>query len=302
MNYDIPFTLKTINEVEDYRAKINEACDKRVRYINTLVKGSQLAQKDFGYIKECFETLSPKLFETKEGKGLIKKYIDFVKSNKNVSSLHSIYEAIRKSNKNTDADFLIESITKQDWGIDKKTLASDVENLGKILAEAYIYLGNEVDEMLPKENAELSKAVYFISENKPSKKNLYEYSTAVKVIKENISNSESNEKLFESNDLDGMAEKMLNEFNEKYSSELNDEEKEALKELSLSENREEVFNKYKESCRTKIEEARNIFLSNGDKSSGERLSKVLEQINSKSYCKETVGDDVCNLIGLSNIF
>lgn len=301
MNNNI-HTLKTIKEVEDYRAQVNEACDERVKYINTLIKGSDLSKKSFGYIKECFETLSPKLFETKEGKKIIKNYIDFVKSNKNISSLHAIYENIRKSNKNTDVDFLIESITNQDWGINKNTLASDVESFGKILAEAYIYLGNEVDEMLPQEKEEFSNAVYYIAENKPSKKNLYEYSTAVKIIKENISKVESNEKLFESGNLDGIVEKMLNEFNEKYSSELTDEEKTALKELSLSENREEVFNKYKDSCRNKIEEARNIFVSNGDKSSSDRLSRVLEQINTKTYCKETVGDDVCNLIGLSNIF
>jgi hypothetical protein len=301
MNNNI-HTLKTIKEVEDYRAQVNEACDERVKYINTLIKGSDLSKKSFGYIKECFETLSPKLFETKEGKKIIRNYIDFVKSNKNISSLHAIYENIRKSNKNTDVDFLIESITNQDWGINKNTLASDVESFGKILAEAYIYLGNEVDGMLPQEKEEFSNAVCYIAENKPSKKNLYEYSTAVKIIKENISKIESNEKLFESGNLDGIVEKMLNEFNEKYSSELTDEEKTALKELSLSENREEVFNKYKDSCRNKIEEARNIFVSNGDKSSSDRLSRVLEQISTKTYCKETVGDDVCNLIGLSNIF
>ena len=294
--------FKTIKEVENYRAQVNEACDERVKYINTLIKGSDLSKKNFGYIKECFEALSPKLFETKVGKKIINNYINFVKSNKNVSSLHSIYENIRKSNKNTDVDFLIESITKQDWGINKDTLPSDVEKLGKILAEAYIVLGEEADKMLPKENEEFSKAICYIAENKPSKKNLYEYSTAVKIIKENVSKIESDEKLFESGNLDSIAEKMLNEFNEKYSSELTEEEKTALKELSLSENREEIFNKYKESCRNKIEEARNIFISNGDKSSSDRLSRVLEQINTKSYCKETVGDDVCNLIGLSNIF
>ena len=157
---------------------------------------------------------------------------------------------------------MIESITKQDWGINKDTLPSDVENLGKILAEAYIVLGEEADKMLPKENEEFSKAICYIAENKPSKKNLYEYSTAVKIIKENVSKIESDEKLFESSNLDSIAEKMLNEFNEKYSSELTEEEKTALKELSLSENREEIFNKYKESCRNKIEEARNIFISN----------------------------------------
>ena len=299
---NITCNLKTIKEVEDYRAQVNEACDERVKYINTLIKGSDLSKKDFGYIKECFEALSPKLFETKEGKRIINDYISLVKSCKNISSLHSIYECIRKSNKNTDVDFLIESITRQNWGIDKDTLPSDVENLGKILAEAYIVLGEEADKMLPKENEEFSKAVCYIAENKPSKKNLYEYSTAVKIIKENVSKTESDEKLFESSNLDSIAEKMLNEFNERYSSELTEEEKTALKELSLSENREEIFNKYKESCRNKIEEARNIFISNGDKSSSDRLSRVLEQINAKSYCKDTVGDDVCNLIGLSNIF
>lgn len=295
-------TFKTIKEVENYRSQINEACNERINYINTLIKCSDLSKKDFGYIKECFETLSPTLFESKDGRAIINKYISCVKSNSNLSSLYAIYENIRKSNKNTDVDFLIESITKQDWNIDKSTLNSDVESLGLILAEAYAYLGNDVENILPKENKELSKAIYYIAENKQTKTNLYDYSKAVKIIKENIEKSESNENVFESNDLDNIAEKLVNEFNEKYSGELTEEELKALKELSLSENREIIFNKYKESCKNKIEEARNIFLSNGDKASSDRLLCVLEQVNNKSYCKESVGDDVCNLIGLSNIF
>ena len=67
-------------------------------------------------------------------------------------------------------------------------------------------------------------------------------------------------------------------------------------------NVETFFNKYKEACKSKITEAKKDFESKGDKASSDRLGVVLEQIASKNYVLDTVGEDICSLIELSNIF
>jgi hypothetical protein len=99
-----------------------------------------------------------------------------------------------------------------------------------------------------------------------------------------------------------MAQNLIREFNLKYTDKLTVEEANVLKEISSSDNRESVFNKYKEVCTTKITEAKKNFEANGDKASSDRLGAVLEQISNKNFTLETVGSDICSLIELSNIF
>jgi len=155
---------------------------------------------------------------------------------------------------------------------------------------------------MPKENKALSTAIDYIAENKLSQRNLTDYSSAVKIIKEDISKRESTNNIFESKNLDELAEELLHEFNKKYSDTLNEEEAKVLKEIASSENREEIFNKYKSICTESISKARETFEKNGDANSMKRLTSVLEQVNNKKFSLDTVGEDICNLIELSNIF
>ena len=83
---------------------------------------------------------------------------------------------------------------------------------------------------------------------------------------------------------------------------MNEEEAKVLKEIASSENREEVFNRYKALCVENISNAKNGFDEKGDTNSSKRLSSVLEQVNGKKFSLDTVGEDICNLMELSNIF
>lgn len=303
MEKDIINSFKTISEVENYREIVLEACKSRINYLQTLTKAANLSEKNFGYIKECFEAISPELFNLKEGKQILNKYTKTIKESKNLSSLHKIYETIRKAGKDTDVDFLMKSLPETKWNIDKKTVNEDVKKLGKILAEGYIMLGQEkADSILPKENAYLYKAVNYIAENQISKSNLLECSDAIKIIKSNILQKDGIKNVFENKDLDELANELLEEFNKKYSDSLSTEETNVLKEIASSEDRESIFNKCKASCIEKITEAKAKFEKDGDSNSSNRLASVIEQVNNKAYNLETIGEDVCNLIELSNIF
>ena len=298
-------TFKSIKELEEYRAQINEMCDDRKKFITLCEEANELSQKPFAYIKESFEAISPELFKTNDGKKIMNKYTKLIKESKNLQSLHTIHENIRKSGKDTDVEFFVKSLTEATWNYNQKGASSDIKNLGRVLAEGYLHLGETARTLLPEEKStmpSLVKAVDFILENKKGNKNLAEYSDAVKIIKEHISNNDGVKNVFESIDLDTLAKKLVEDFNVKYSDKLTIEEANALREISSSEDRESVFNKYKEVCKSKITEAKKNFESKGDKISSDRLGVVLEQITSKSYALDTVGADICSLIELSNIF
>lgn len=293
--------LKTINEVDEYRKKMNEACDKRASMIAACCKADELSKKDFGMIKESFETISPELFKTNEGKKIIKKYLNVIKESKNLSALHSLYENIRKTNKDSDVDFFINNITNQNWDVDKKTIDEDCKKLGRVLAEGYILVADK-GCVLPDEDAKLSDAVYFIAENRKGQKNIAEYSNAVKIIRESIMNNEETDNSFGKRDLDAMVKESIDAFNKKYSSQLNEGEVDALKEILSSDDKESVFNKYKKICEDKLSEAKQNFENEGNDVAMKKLANILEQVSSKTYSVDTIGNDVCNLIELSNIF
>ena len=294
--------FKTIEELENYRKEINEACDKRADFITLCEKADKLSHKPFGYIKDCFEAIAPELFESKEGKKIMSNYSKTIRENKNLSALHNLYENIRKSGKDMDIDFFANNIANTNWNVDKKTLSEDTLKVGRILAEGYLHLGKSAEDLFPSENTVLESAVSYIAENKKTNKNIAEYSNAIKVIKENISSKESEENVFESTDLDALAKRLLQEFNKKYSSELTEEEANALREVSSSENKEDVFNKYKNACQSKLSESKKDFEEKGDKSSSERMTAILEQVSNKTYSLENLGNDICGFIELKSIF
>lgn len=302
MKMDYVNTLNTIQEVESYRNMINEMCDNRHKFIVLCEEAKELSTKSFGFIKESFEALSPILFKSSEGKKLMNKYTKMIKENKNLSSLHTINENIRKAGSETDIDFFVNSLMVVEWGVNPSTLKEDTKKLGRVLSEAYLLVGEEAKSLIPNENVSLSNAVNFIAESKKGTKNISEYSDAARIIKEHIKSKDAKKNVFESVDLDTLAKRLVEDFNVKYGDKLTIEEANALREISSSEDRESVFNKYKEVCKSKITEAKKNFESKGDKASSDRLGVVLEQIASKSYVLDTVGADICSLIELSNIF
>lgn len=302
MKMDYVNTLNTIQEVESYRNTINEMCDNRHKFIVLCEEAKELSTKSFGFIKESFEALSPILFKSSEGKKLMNKYTKMIKENKNLSSLHTINENIRKAGSETDIDFFVNSLMVVEWGVNPSTLKEDTKKLGRVLSEAYLLVGEEAKTLIPNENVSLSNAVNFIAESKKGTKNISEYSDAARIIKEHIKSKDAKKNVFESIDLDTLAKRLVEDFNVKYSDKLTIEEANALREISSSKDRESVFNKYKEVCKSKITEAKKNFESKGDKASSDRLGVVLEQIASKSYVLDTVGADICSLIELSNIF
>ena len=300
MNVDIN-KIKTIAELEEFRTKINEECDARKQVLTVVSKAMDISKQDFGYLKECFENIAPSLWMSSNGKETIKKYKNTIKENKELLKLHNLYENIRKANKNSDIDFFVNSVVSKDWNINTAKLDEGLKKLGAVVAEGYTKVFDKADALLPKKDGKLYSAVKYITENKKSEKNIYEYSEAVKVLREKIESNEEKKSLFESRADEKLADS-VRLFNEKYENELDEKEKAIVKEMAESNDSKSVFDKYKKLCEDKIKLSKDKFDSEGDSESSKKVSTILEQVSKKEYSKETAYEDVCKLIELSEVF
>ncbi len=288
--------FNTLRQVEEYRKAVNEACDNRAKYIKSCMKAYELGKKPFGYLKECFEALSESLYKSKEGKKLIGRYVSLIKENKDLSRVHSIYEGIRKMNGNSDTDYFINSLTEA-AGCCGKTYKDSVTKLGALISEAVIMLGEESETLLPKENASLYNAVEFLAENKKSLGNIAKYSHAVKIIRENIDKNTDAKNVFEPSSI-ADAERLIDEFNEKYNGKLSEEEMAMVQNASAGEDKEAAFNQCKENCLRKLKEAK----KSCNEADSARMERVIAKVGEKQFCNETVESDICNLLEIAKIF
>ena len=300
-NKDI-LSIKTLDELYNYKKKVNEDFDKREKFIKDCMKLNELSNDSFYAIKESFEYIAPKLFKTKEGQNILRKYQQTVSNSSNLSSLYSLYESIRKANKNTDIEFFVNSICNENWIVDKKETQNDLEKLGKILSEGCLMVG-EIPEM-KKENKQLVASIKFLVENKKNKKNIAEYSDAVKILKEHILKQEGSLNINESvNNIDNYVETLISNFNSKYSSEdLSSSEMKMIGTILASSKQDELFEEHKNKCISKLNEVKTSFDSNGDKESANKITNIIEQINQKTYNKKNICEDILSFNKLSQIF
>ena len=292
--------INTIDELLNAKKNFNALVENKINEIHHKQIAESLSKLSFGLIKENFETLSPMLIETKEGKKILNKYINTIKENTNLLTLHNIYEGIRKIGNNSDLDNFFSLLKEEKDKIDVKTLNKDIKKLGDILSEAYLPL-NDVDNLLITENNTVNEAIDYIVRNDNTLKNASEYGYALKVLKEDIQKREHEVSLSESKNIDETANALIENFNKKYDS-LSDEEKEIIREFITSENREEIYKKYMTECIEKLNLRINEFEKDNDFDSVSRMEKIKEQLSNKKYSEETLTEDLNNICEMTKLF
>lgn len=293
--------IKTIDELEALRNKLSEQIEERKQVLTIVEKAKELSKEDFGYLKESFENLSPSLFQLSKGKETIKKYKNTIRENEELLKMHRLYENIRKANKNSDVDFFVNSIASKDWNVDTAKLSEGLRKLGAVVAEGYVLVHDKADSLLSAKEDKLYNAINYITENKKTEKNIYEYSEAVKVLRDKVESNEAQASLFESKGFDERLINAVRNFNEKYENSLDEKEKAIVKEMA-EKDAKTVFDKYKKLCEDKIKTSKDNFDNSGDAESSKKVSSILEQVSKKEYAKETAYDDICKLIELTEVF
>ena len=216
--------------------------------------------------------------------------------------IHFLYESVRKTNANSNIDFLVNKIVNEDFFIKVDTLNEEKKELGKILAEAIILVGDKAYEYMPKGNKIFDNAMEYIIENKSTFKNVTEFNEAFNVIKENVATHTDKSNIFEAKDIDLFSQNLINEFNKKYDTLLTPEEKSVIKTINENTHKEDLFNEYKTMCIAKLNEAKEQYTNNGDENASSRINEVIKKIENKQFIAENILIDICGFINMKNIF
>jgi len=294
--------MKSIEELDAYQNELNEMFDTRRRVLNLVSEAREMGGKSFGYLKESFENMSPKLFKSSEGKAVMNKYAKVIKENKSLSSLHKLYENIRKAHSGIDVDYFVGTLCETNWNVKTKELNEGIEKLAGIVAEGYIVVGEGAGKYLGTENDRLDGAIEFIAENKVGQKNIVKYSEAVKVIREAVEkNGNIADSFKKETDLDKTIEDLVTKYSKDDYSE--EEEKDALtNQIARSGDEETVFVNKKTDCLKSLGEAIKKYEDGEHDDELKTLKKIHEQVSAKSYNPETIGPDICNFVEMSKLF
>ena len=295
-------STNTIEALDRLQERVNAKFDTRRRVLNLVSEAKELGGKSFGYIKESFENLSPKLFKTDDGKAVMKKYTSAIKENKSLSSLHKLYENIRKAHSGIDLDYFVGTLCETNWNVKQKELNEGMKKLAGIVAEGYIIVGEGAAKYLGTENDRLDGAIEFIAENKVGQKNIVKYSEAVKVIREAVEkNGNIADSFKKETDLDKTIEDLVSKYSkDEYTDE---EEKDMLtNQIARSGDEETVFVKKKTECVDSLDEAIKKYSDGNHEEELNTLKKIYEQVSAKTYNPETIGPDICNFVEMSKLF
>lgn len=296
--------LKTLEEVNVFKNNIDEAINEQVEMIKRNNFISEIKNKEFGYIKENFENLSEELFKTKKGRVIINNYVSCIKENKDLAKMHQMYECIRKADKDGNVDSYLMEAVSLIGNINKEQYQKSIKKLGNVFAKAYMELseGKASDDLqlMLTDNGAFDKSVEFIMFNKKTSSNLAEYNSKLSTIKKQIVEGKGYT-FSESKDLDTMVDELVENFNKKYSGQLDNDVVSLVKEMFEGKDKEVIFNKYKEQCINKLNETKKGFENSGDNNSSERINTIIERIDKKVYNPDTVNNDLYNLIEISSI-
>ena len=288
-------TIEELNNIQNY---FNTVCENCRAKLIVEAKAKELSSSPLLYLMEAFSSLSPELFATKQGRTIIRQYIDECRKNDAVKAVYTVYETIKEADKNTADYTLLNEIKSLVGNIDTESLKEGTKVIGSIFENAYKCVGAESENLIPQNNiSQLNEAMnYFLTTNKQVR-NVPAYYKSLNVIKEFI---ENNTPVIRNN---GHKETNVNEcirsFNNKFNSDsLTDEEMALVKEVYESENKELVFEKYKNQCLDNINEAIN---RTEEQESCDRLYEFKERVNAKEYKYETLGEDVANFIELGKL-
>lgn len=289
--------IYTESELEELRKSLNESIDDRKEELRRLKRANYMQGQNFGYIKENFENLSTVLFESKEGRELIGRFIDTVKNDKTLSRLYSIFEGIRNSHNGCDVDSVVNIIKEACLKMPNKNTQPSTAKVGKLLAEAYFLAGDKADSLISESNPRLNWAINYLAENKPKMGNVVTYSSAVEIVKESVKQNADRHDVNENTGKN--IEMMVSEFNAKYAGILNQEEQAMFKKIMEASDKNATFVEFQEKCINSLTEARD---ATPEKESAGRIDEVINKVREKSFNDDTYVTDIYNMMEITNLF
>lgn len=298
---------KYIRKWQDTCIKLNEAMQKNeFELADKLITESEKAynrykecssypesnrKKTFGELNYMLESELPRLF--KKNRGALKECMVLMKEDKNLRSAFRFIDALRKYNCEGDPhQYVNESLELVSGGIDRKHFRESVNKLADTLSK-YEVGGYQLNEEAVKFYKDCDQLL--MGEKKIN--NLTEHTNAVNSVSSYIDNHKApiveSTKSFSALS-EKLAEKIAN---------LNEEERSLVQDIidfrkpMVESRQEQLFNRFKNECLNTIDKLMNE--SGDDEKIG--LNSIKEQLENKVYCKETIVQDIAQLLEIRDV-
>lgn len=276
---------------EEYKDLLKKACDTVDLYKNDCELTYECV--NFGMSNYIFEDALPKLFKT--NKNAVKEFITTIKEDNNLKKQFQFYKALESYNSNMDCrDYINESLKLVIGSIDKKSISESNEKLNRIIKKYNIKPSTVISE----DKLKFFNNCDFLFKNEKKLTNLANITENIDGVVNYVTNNVHSINETKTNTFD-----LIENFDSKYSSLLNEEEKDFVKEIisckskNNVEKKEKLFNGLKNECLNIIDKL--IGESNDDDKVG--LEAIKEQIDSKMFCEDTLVSDIANLLEIRDV-
>ena len=278
------------------RAEANRYYDLASAEINSDAgKMTQLygESRNFGIIYNVFEQNIENLWDTKEGKKIVKECYNLIKSNKVLNEQFKIYDMFEKAQNVEDVKDFVNEASNIIKTFDKKLVMENNEKLIKFIRDKK--LDEYVD--IPEETENLYEAIEYIVLNKKTYDNVNDFVKAQNVITEHIIKNQKNN-IVENKLTSAEFENKIEEVEKEITENINQEEKTLLDRFltNKKQNKKEVFENYKRKTLRKIRE----MIENSEDSDKSQWNKIYENVSSKNF-SENMSENITNCAEMMEI-
>ena len=278
------------------RAEANRYYDLASAEINSEAgKITQLygESRNFGIIYNVFEQNIENLWDTKEGKKIVKECYNLIKSNKVLNEQFKIYDMFEKAQNVEDVKDFVNEASNIIKTFDKKLVMENNEKLIKFIRNKK--LDEYVD--IPEETENLYEAIEYLVLHKKTYDNVNDFVKAQNVITEHIIKNQKNN-IVENKLTSAEFENKIEEVEKEITENINQEEKTLLDRFltNKKQKKKEVFENYKRKTLRKIKE----MIESSEDSDKSQWNKIYENVSSKNF-SENMSENITNCAEMMEI-
>ena len=295
-------TFKTIGDFQRLKESLNDVIDKRITKMKLEECINSFNSLPFACLNEIFKNTVDKLYETKEGKRLIKKYVKTIKESNDLKKVYSIYNIVNSPNKINDGTLFIKESISLIKEIDKKNYGDSLSSISDIVKECAVSANLDteaIENIKDKYHGSISESLDYVLFNKMGMNNIVEYTNGLSRITNFINENKKHE-----NDL--MVEgksicELIGDFDKLFTNDIEIWESTAIKDISLAElsgmDKKNIFEEYKTECLNIIEEN----LNEKDVENSSRFQVMKEKLLKKEFNSDTIVEDILMLSELRHV-
>ena len=295
-------TFKTIGDFQRLKESLNDVIDKRITKMKLEECINSFDALSFACLNEIFKNTVDKLYETKEGKRLIKKYVKTIKESNDLKKVYSIYNIVNSPNKIDDGTLFIKESMSLIKEIDKKNYNDSLSSISDIVKECVVSTNLDIEtieKLKSKYYGSINESLDYVLFNKMGINNVVEYTNDLSRITNFINENKKHE-----NDL--MVEgksicELIGDFDKLFTNDIEIWESTAIKDISLAElsgkDKKDVFEEYKSECLSIIEEN----LNEKDAENSSRFQGMKEKLMKKEFNSDTIVEDILMLSELKHV-